>query len=170
MKRRAPKASVTRGASFACCHWMSSISRAVRSSVRCCLAAASRRTTVAVDESQVRLGIHVGLHENTDTRYWVVVYAGTDKPVGFASATKLWNDWTARNDWMLKRLYVDPDHRRRMLGKRLIQIVKTDAKDADIGEILVHLQKGNLSGKRFLEVNHFASDATKFIMSQSNFN
>ena len=134
------------------------------------LASATKRTAVSVEESQVRLGVEVGLHENTDTRYWVVVYAGSHKPVGFASTTKVWNDWTARNDWVLRRVYVEPEHRRRMLGKRLIQAVKSDALDAEIGEILVNLQICNLTGKRFLEVNHFMSDATKFIMTLDNFN
>ena len=97
------------------------------------------------------------------------MYAGTKKPVGFISVTKVWNDWTAHIDWVLKRVYVEPDHRRRLLGKRLIQAVKTDALDEQIGKILVHVQKLNLSGKRFLEVNNFKSDATKFIMTLSKF-
>lgn len=128
----------------------------------------SKATDVQINISAMIAGLTHGLQSNTSNRYWVVVYAGTHKPVGFVSIVQVWNDWEACNDWMLTQIYVQQEHRRRQLGKRLLQKVKTVALDENVGSIKARLQTNNLAGKRFLETQHFMSEAHTFTMKLSN--
>lgn len=82
--------------------------------------------TIVVNEERLAAGVREVL-DNPALRSWYYIAEESGRPVGQAMVTVEWDDWSARDIWFARRLYVVPEFRRNGVAAALLSRILEDA-------------------------------------------
>lgn len=107
------------------------------------LAVAEESEGLALDRDIVATGIAAALGDPEHRRYYIAERDGI--PVGCCMVTTEWSDWSARWNWWLQSIWVEPDHRGREHGvlDALVQYVHETARTEGISKVYLYVHKDN---------------------------
>ncbi|MBU0529353.1 GNAT family N-acetyltransferase [bacterium] len=90
----------------------------------------------------VTQGVAAVLNNNTLGQYFIAECDGI--PVGQLMITKEWSDWRNAEFWWIQSVYIQPDHRKNNVYKKLYSEVVKSAKDSGkVCGIRLYVDKNN---------------------------
>lgn len=127
-------------------HLNSHVRRAVFSDLEVLVAftAAEYRDAERAAEApeSIRRGIEAALKDHTLGMYWVLVNDDS-QVVGNVSVVKEWSDWYAGHYWWIQSMYLLPEHRGKGLMEKLLEAVKSAARDEEALDLRLYVHKLN---------------------------
>lgn len=96
---------------------------------------------VRLDPEVLRDGVRAVLEDPARGTYWV--YEEDGRVLAQLLITTEWSDWRNRLVWWVQSVYVDPDHRRRGLYRRLYAAVRDAARKANAGGLRLYVDASN---------------------------
>jgi len=96
---------------------------------------------VRLDPGVLQAGVRAVLEDPRRGTYWV--YEEHGRVLAQLLITTEWSDWRNRFVWWVQSVYVDPDHRRRGLYRRLYAAVRDAARREDAGGLRLYVDASN---------------------------
>jgi len=87
-------------------------------------------------------GVKAALEDDALGMYWILVMDNS-KVIGSVSVVKEWSDWHAGYYWWIQSMYIKPEHRGQGLMEKLLDAVKTAAKERDALDLRLYVHKLN---------------------------
>ena len=103
---------------------------------------------------------------NDDSKgiYWVAKADG--KAIGSLMLTREWSDWNNEWYWWIQSVYVIPEFRRQGVYKAMYQKVKDAAKDNNISQIRLYVDKTNHSAQKVYQ--NLGMHESHYLMFEEN--
>lgn len=98
-----------------------------------------------LDKEKVTKGVSAAMLDESKGIYWVAKYEG--RTIGSLMLTREWSDWNNEWYWWIQSVYVIPEFRRQGVYKAMYQKVKDAAKDNNISQIRLYVDKTNHSAQ-----------------------
>ena len=96
---------------------------------------------MTLDLERVTRGVSAVMQDKSKGRYVVVRQSG--EVIGSLMLTKEWSDWNCQWYWWIQSVYVTPQHRGRGVYKAMFSKVKAMAKDENVSQIRLYVDKTN---------------------------
>ena len=98
-----------------------------------------------LDKDTVTKGVSAAMADENKGLYYVARVDG--KAVGSLMLTREWSDWNNGWYWWIQSVYVEPDYRRQGVYKSMYQAVCTDAKQQNVAQVRLYVDKTNTRGQ-----------------------
>ena len=98
-----------------------------------------------LDKDIVTKGVSAAIADENKGLYYIARVDG--KAVGSLMLTREWSDWNNGWYWWIQSVYVAPDYRRQGVYKSMYQAVCTDAKQQNIAQVRLYVDKTNTRGQ-----------------------
>lgn len=99
-----------------------------------------------LDKDTVTKGVSAAMADENKGLYYIARVDG--KAVGSLMLTREWSDWNNGWYWWIQSVYVEPDYRRQGVYKSMYQAVCTDAKQQNIAQVRLYVDKTNTRGQK----------------------
>ena len=99
-----------------------------------------------LDKDIVTKGVSAAMADENKGLYYIARVDG--KAVGSLMLTREWSDWNNGWYWWIQSVYVAPDYRRQGVYKSMYQAVCTDAKQQNIAQVRLYVDKTNTRGQK----------------------
>ena len=99
-----------------------------------------------LDKETVTKGVTAAMNDENKGCYYVARVEG--KAVGSLMLTREWSDWNNGWYWWIQSVYVAPDYRRRGIYKSMYNAVCEDAKQQNIAQVRLYVDKTNTRGQK----------------------
>ena len=98
-----------------------------------------------LDKEKVTKGVSAAMLDESKGIYWVAKYEG--RTIGSLMLTREWSDWNNEWYWWIQSVYVIPEFRRQGVYKAMYQKVKDAAKENNVSQIRLYVDKTNHSAQ-----------------------
>lgn len=98
-----------------------------------------------LDKDTVTKGVSAAMADENKGLYYIARVDG--KAVGSLMLTREWSDWNNGWYWWIQSVYVAPDYRRQGVYKSMYNAVCTDAKQQNIAQVRLYVDKTNTRGQ-----------------------
>lgn len=98
-----------------------------------------------LDKDTVTKGVSAAMADENKGLYYIARVDG--KAVGSLMLTREWSDWNNGWYWWIQSVYVAPDYRRQGVYKSMYQAVCTDAKQQNVAQVRLYVDKTNTRGQ-----------------------
>ena len=98
-----------------------------------------------LDKDIVTKGVSAAMADENKGLYYIARVDG--KAVGSLMLTREWSDWNNGWYWWIQSVYVAPDYRRQGVYKSMYNAVCTDAKQQNIAQVRLYVDKTNTRGQ-----------------------
>lgn len=98
-----------------------------------------------LDKDTVTKGVSAAMADENKGLYYIARVDG--KAVGSLMLTREWSDWNNGWYWWIQSVYVEPDYRRQGVYKSMYNAVCTDAKQQNIAQVRLYVDKTNTRGQ-----------------------
>lgn len=98
-----------------------------------------------LDKDIVTKGVSAAMADENKGLYYIARVDG--KAVGSLMLTREWSDWNNGWYWWIQSVYVAPDYRRQGVYKSMYQAVCTDAKQQNVAQVRLSVDKTNTRGQ-----------------------
>ena len=98
-----------------------------------------------LDKDIVTKGVSAAMADENKGLYYIARVDG--KAVGSLMLTREWSDWNNGWYWWIQSVYVAPDYRRQGVYKSMYQAVCTHAKQQNIAQVRLYVDKTNTRGQ-----------------------
>lgn len=98
-----------------------------------------------LDKDIVTKGVSAAMADENKGLYYIARVDG--KAVGSLMLTREWSDWNNGWYWWIQSVYVAPDYRRQGVYKSMYQAVCTDAKQQNVAQVRLYVDKTNTRGQ-----------------------
>lgn len=98
-----------------------------------------------LDKDTVTKGVSAAMADENKGLYYIARVDG--KAVGSLMLTREWSDWNNGWYWWIQSVYVEPDYRRQGVYKSMYQAVCTDAKQQNVAQVRLYVDKTNTRGQ-----------------------
>ena len=102
-----------------------------------------------LNKETVIKGVTAAMNDENKGCYYVAKVDG--KPVGSLMLTREWSDWNNGWYWWIQSVYVAPDYRRRGIYKQMYHAVCQDAKQQNVAQVRLYVDKTNTRGQKVYE-------------------
>ena len=99
-----------------------------------------------LDKEKVTKGVTAAMLDDSKGIYWVAKIDG--KTIGSLMLTREWSDWNNEWYWWIQSVYVTPAYRKQGVYKAMYQKVKDAAKENNVSQIRLYVDKTNLSAQK----------------------
>lgn len=99
-----------------------------------------------LDIDTVMKGVTAAMNDENKGSYYVARVDG--KAVGSLMLTREWSDWNNGWYWWIQSVYVAPDFRRQGIYKSMYQAVCEDAKQQNVAQVRLYVDKTNIRGQK----------------------
>ena len=99
-----------------------------------------------LDKDIVTKGVSAAMADENKGLYYIARVDG--KAVGSLMLTREWSDWNNGWYWWIQSVYVAPDYRRQGVYKSMYQAVCTDAKQQNVAQVRLYVDKTNTRGQK----------------------
>lgn len=99
-----------------------------------------------LDKDTVTKGVSAAMADENKGLYYIARVDG--KAVGSLMLTREWSDWNNGWYWWIQSVYVEPDYRRQGVYKSMYNAVCTDAKQQNIAQVRLYVDKTNTRGQK----------------------
>lgn len=99
-----------------------------------------------LDKDTVTKGVSAAMADENKGLYYIARVDG--KAVGSLMLTREWSDWNNGWYWWIQSVYVAPDYRRQGVYKSMYQAVCTDAKQQNVAQVRLYVDKTNTRGQK----------------------
>ena len=96
--------------------------------------------------------------------YWVAKYEG--RTIGSLMLTREWSDWNNEWYWWIQSVYVIPEFRRQGVYKAMYQKVKDAAKENNVSQIRLYVDKTNHSAQKVYQ--NLGMHESHYLMYEEN--
>jgi ribosomal protein S18 acetylase RimI-like enzyme len=100
----------------------------------------------ALDKEKVTKGVTAAMLDDSKGIYWVAKIEG--KIIGSLMLTREWSDWNNEWYWWIQSVYVTPEYRKQGVYKAMYLKVKDAAKENNVSQIRLYVEKTNLSAQK----------------------
>ena len=94
-----------------------------------------------LDKVKVTQGVTAAMLDESKGIYWVAKFE--EQTIGSLMLTREWSDWNNEWYWWIQSVYVIPEFRRQGVYKALYQRVKEAAKENNVSQIRLYVDKTN---------------------------
>lgn len=108
------------------------------------MAMESEGTTLNLE--RVTQGVAMAIADESKGRYIVARIDG--EAVGSLMLTREWSDWNCQWYWWIQSVYIAPSHRNKGVYKAMYATVKQMAKEQNVSQIRLYVDKTNLAAQR----------------------
>lgn len=102
-----------------------------------------------LNKEKVTKGVTAAMLDDSKGIYWVAKYEG--RIIGSLMITREWSDWNNEWYWWIQSVYVTPEYRKRGVYKAMYQKVKDAAKENNVSQVRLYVDKTNLSAQKVYE-------------------
>ena len=99
-----------------------------------------------LDKNTVTKGVSAAMNDEHKGSYYVAKVDG--KVVGSLMLTREWSDWNNGWYWWIQSVYVAPEYRRQGIYKSIYQAVCADAKQQNVAQVRLYVDKTNTRGQQ----------------------
>ncbi len=99
-----------------------------------------------LDKVKVTQGVTAAMLDESKGIYWVAKFE--EQTIGSLMLTREWSDWNNEWYWWIQSVYVIPEFRRQGVYKALYQRVKEAAKENNVSQIRLYVDKTNHSAQK----------------------
>jgi len=117
-----------------------------------------------LDKVKVTKGISAAMLDDSKGIYWVAKIEG--RTIGSLMLTREWSDWNNEWYWWIQSVYVIPEFRRQGVYKAMYQKVKDAAKENNVSQIRLYVDKTNLSAQKVYQ--HLGMHESHYQMYEEN--
>ena len=100
----------------------------------------------ALNKEKVTIGVTAAMLDDSKGIYWVAKIEG--KIIGSLMLTREWSDWNNEWYWWIQSVYVTPEYRKQGVYKAMYLKVKDAAKENNVSQIRLYVEKTNLSAQK----------------------
>ena len=101
---------------------------------------------LVLDYERVSSGVRAVLEDEAKGRY-IIAQMG-EEVVGCLMITREWSDWNGCWYWWIQSVYVTPEYRKQGVYKAMYLKVKDAAKENNISQVRLYVDKTNLSAQK----------------------
>ena len=121
---------------------------------------------LSLDDGKVTGGVTKGLiASNGMSPFYIVAVAG-GSIVGFACVSPEWSDWWDCAYWWIGSLFVAERHRKKGVGRQLIDEVWRVAEVEGVMAVNLRVEKLNVNSQAFYKKVGFVADDSHIVMSR----
>lgn len=117
-----------------------------------------------LNKEKVTKGVTAAMLDDSKGIYWVAKYEG--RAIGSLMITREWSDWNNEWYWWIQSVYVIPEFRRQGVYKAMYQKVKDAAKDNNISQIRLYVDKTNHSAQKVYQ--NLGMHESHYLMFEEN--
>jgi ribosomal protein S18 acetylase RimI-like enzyme len=99
-----------------------------------------------LNKETVTKGVTAAMNDAAKGCYWVAKVDGN--AIGSLMLTREWSDWNNEWYWWIQSVYVMPEYRKRGVYKALYAKLKEAAKESDVSQIRLYVDKTNLPAQK----------------------
>ena len=99
-----------------------------------------------LNKEKVIKGVTAAMLDDSKGIYWVAKYEG--RTIGSLMITREWSDWNNEWYWWIQSVYVTPEYRKQGVYKAMYQKVKDAAKENNVSQIRLYVDKTNRSAQK----------------------
>ncbi len=99
-----------------------------------------------LDKEKVTKGVTAAMLDDSKGIYCVAKYEG--RTIGSLMITREWSDWNNEWYWWIQSVYVAPEYRRQGVYKAMYLKVKDAAKESNVSQVRLYVDKTNLSAQQ----------------------
>ena len=117
-----------------------------------------------LDKEKVTKGVTSAMLDDSKGVYWVAKFE--KRPIGSLMLTREWSDWNNEWYWWIQSVYVIPEFRRKGVYKAMYQNVKDAAKENNVHQIRLYVDKTNLSAQKVYQ--NLGMQESHYLMFEEN--
>lgn len=117
-----------------------------------------------LDREKVAKGVAAAMLDESKGMYWVAKFDG--KTIGSLMITREWSDWNNEWYWWIQSVYVIPEFRKQGVYKAMYLKVKDAAKENNVSQIRLYVDKTNLSAQKVYQ--HLGMHESHYQMYEEN--
>jgi ribosomal protein S18 acetylase RimI-like enzyme len=117
-----------------------------------------------LDKEKVTKGVTAAVLDDSKGIYWVAKYEG--RTIGSLMLTREWSDWNNEWYWWIQSVYVIPEFRKQGVYKAMYLKVKDAAKENNVSQIRLYVDKTNLSAQKVYQ--HLGMHESHYQMYEEN--
>lgn len=117
-----------------------------------------------LDKEKVTKGVSAAMLDESKGIYWVAKYEG--RTIGSLMLTREWSDWNNEWYWWIQSVYVIPEFRKQGVYKAMYQKVKDAAKDNNVSQIRLYVDKTNHSAQKVYQ--NLGMHESHYLMYEEN--
>ena len=99
-----------------------------------------------LSKEKVTKGVTAAMLDDSKGIYWVAKFKG--RTIGSLMLTREWSDWNNEWYWWIQSVYVIPEFRKQGVYKAMYLKVKDAAKENNVSQIRLYVDKTNLSAQK----------------------
>ena len=99
-----------------------------------------------LSKEKVTKGVTAAMLDDSKGIYWVAKFKG--RTIGSLMLTREWSDWNNEWYWWIQSVYVIPEFRKQGVYKAMYLKVKDAAKENNVSQIRIYVDKTNLSAQK----------------------
>ena len=99
-----------------------------------------------LDKEKVTKGVTAAMLDDSKGIYWVAKFEG--RTIGSLMITREWSDWNNEWYWWIQSVYIIPEFRKQGVYKAMYLKVKDAAKENNVSQIRLYVDKTNLSAQK----------------------
>ena len=119
-----------------------------------------------LDKEKVTNGVTAAMLDDSKGIYWVAKFEG--KAIGSLMLTREWSDWNNGWYWWIQSVYVIPEFRKQGVYKAMYLKVKDAAKENNVSQIRLYVDKTNLSAQKVYK--KLGMHESHYLMYEENLN
>lgn len=117
-----------------------------------------------LDKEKVTKGVTAAMLDDSKGVYWVAKFE--KRPIGSLMLTCEWSDWNNEWYWWIQSVYVIPEFRRKGVYKAMYQNVKDAAKENNVSQIRLYVDKTNVSAQKVYQ--NLGMQESHYLMFEEN--
>lgn len=117
-----------------------------------------------LDKEKVTKGVTAAMLDESKGIYWVAKYER--RTIGSLMLTREWSDWNNEWYWWIQSVYVIPEFRRQGVYKAMYQKVKDAAKENNVSQIRLYVDKTNHSAQKVYQ--NLGMHESHYLMYEEN--
>ncbi len=117
-----------------------------------------------LDKEKVTKGVSAAMLDESKGIYWVAKYDG--RTIGSLMLTREWSDWNNEWYWWIQSVYVIPEFRKQGVYKAMYQKVKDAAKENNVSQIRLYVDKTNHSAQKVYQ--NLGMHESHYLMFEEN--
>lgn len=117
-----------------------------------------------LDKEKVTKGVTAAMLDDSKGIYWVAKFKG--RTIGSLMITREWSDWNNEWYWWIQSVYVIPEFRKQGVYKAMYLKVKDAAKENNVSQIRLYVDKTNLSAQKVYQ--HLGMHESHYLMYEEN--
>ena len=119
-----------------------------------------------LDKEKVTKGVTAAMLDDSKGIYWVAKFEG--RTIGSLMLTREWSDWNNEWYWWIQSVYVIPEFRKQGVYKAMYLKVKDAAKENNVSQIRLYVDKTNLSAQKVYK--KLGMHESHYLMYEENLN